>query len=40
MPKHIHIDMREIRFEKLIFVNLDRYGICREAVEHQAKFAF
>ena len=22
--KHIHMDMREIRFEKMIFVNLDR----------------
>ena len=31
-PKHLFTDWSEIRFEKLIFINLDRYPIYQEAV--------
>ena len=38
--KHVYTDWSEIRFEKLIYVNLDRQVIYRAAVEHRAKAAF
>ena len=35
-PKHLFTNWCEIKSEKMIFINLDRYPICRVAVEHQA----
>ena len=39
-PKHVYTDMCEIRFEKLIFVNLDRQVIYQAAVKYRAKVVF
>ena len=39
-PKHVYIDWSEIRFEKLIFLNLDGQSIYRAASESQAKATF
>ena len=38
--KHIFTDWSEISFEKLNFINLDRYPICQAIVEHRAETTF
>ena len=38
--KQVQMDMCEIRFEKLIFINLDRWVIYRAAVKHRAEDPF
>ena len=38
--KHVYTDWIKIRTKNLIFINLNRYGIYRVAVEHQANLPF
>ena len=39
-PKHVYTDWCEIRSEKLIFIDLDRWVIYRAVVEYWAKAVF
>ena len=39
-PKYLFTDWSEIRSEKLIFINLDRYLLCQAVVEYRAETAF